>query len=74
MEALTTKGCINSGRITRWMERIQLYDFKINYRKPEELQYADALSRSFNEVNLVKESELDKLIFNTHVDVVHRGS
>lgn len=72
LEALNTKGNINSSRIKRWIERIQVYDFKIKYMKPENLQHVDALSRSYNLVNQVENEELSQIIIRIHEEIVHR--
>ncbi len=35
----------NNNRITRWIEKIQEFDFPIKYKKPEVIVVTDALSR-----------------------------
>ena len=36
---------LSSGRIARWILKLQGYDFKIQYRKGESMKHVDALSR-----------------------------
>ncbi|KAF9762865.1 Retrovirus-related Pol polyprotein from transposon 17.6 [Nosema granulosis] len=72
LEALTSKGCINSARISRWMERIQAFDFEVIYKESKELQHVDALSRCRNEVNDI-ENNLDEIIIQAHTKLVHGG-
>ncbi|WUR03409.1 reverse transcriptase [Vairimorpha necatrix] len=39
------KPCFNNNRINRWIEMIQEFDFEIEYRQPDQMVVADALSR-----------------------------
>jgi hypothetical protein len=49
LESIRTKPEFNNNRINRWIEKIQSYDFTIEYKKAEELITADALSRLYEE-------------------------
>jgi hypothetical protein len=47
-----------NARINRWVEKIQEFDFEIDYRRPEEMVVADCLSR----ICTSEESERKKMI------------
>lgn len=45
LENIRSKLDFANNRINRWIEKIQEYDFSIEYQKPENLVGPDALSR-----------------------------
>jgi hypothetical protein len=49
LELIRSKAEFGNNRINRWVEKIQNYDFSIQYKKGEELIDADALSRVYME-------------------------
>jgi RNase H-like domain found in reverse transcriptase/Reverse transcriptase (RNA-dependent DNA polymerase) len=49
LEQLRKKPEFENNRINRWVEKIQQFDFTIEYKKGEELVTADALSRLYEE-------------------------
>jgi hypothetical protein len=49
LEEIRTKERFGNGRVCRWIERIQEYDFSVEYRKGEELVTADAPSMLYEE-------------------------
>ncbi|KAI4293480.1 hypothetical protein PAPHI01_2754, partial [Pancytospora philotis] len=75
LEKLNT-GPLKSARIERWSERLQCYDFTVEYRKGETLPHVDALSRNFAQVNAIGDltEERKQLIMAKHEELVHRGA
>jgi hypothetical protein len=71
---LRTKDDFGNKRIARWMERLEYFDFTIEYRKGDEMYEADALSRMFmkNEKTQMKEQQ-EKIIREQHEECGHRG-
>jgi hypothetical protein len=51
-----------------------VYNFKVKYKKPGELQHVDALSRSFKEENQIENEDRSILIIKTHEEFLHRAS
>ncbi|KAF9752783.1 Transposon Tf2-6 polyprotein, partial [Nosema granulosis] len=49
LEEIRNKPYFNNNRVNRWIERIQEYDFSVQYVKGELMGDADALSRQFQE-------------------------
>jgi hypothetical protein len=45
IEQLKTKSVFGSARVYRWFERLERFNFTVEYRKGEEIPVADALSR-----------------------------
>jgi len=60
LEFIRTKPVFENARVNRWIERIQEYDFSIEYNKGETMVVADALSRIYSEEE-VKEKEKQEL-------------
>lgn len=56
LEEIRNKPYFNNDRINRWVEKIQGYDFTVEYNKGEELAAPDALSR-LHEEDAVKRSD-----------------
>lgn len=61
------KSDFNNNRINRWIEKIQEFDFSIEYRKGEEMVDADALSRVFSheeeeKKKMIKERSMKQMI------------
>ena len=54
MQEKRNKTNFNNARINRWVEKTQESDFTIEYRKPEEMIVADALSRVYTHEELEK--------------------
>lgn len=52
---------MNNARVNRWIEKIQHYDFRIEYVKGEEMGLADELSRQ-KITNGIAESKLGERI------------
>ena len=78
LEAFNTKGYLESARIQRWMDRIQMFNFKVDYQKGETIEHIDALSRQFmdqsvNEINN-SENQNERIIISVHEDLIHRGA
>ncbi|KAF9752793.1 Retrovirus-related Pol polyprotein from transposon 17.6, partial [Nosema granulosis] len=74
LEAWNAKGVIKSARIERWHERLQRYNCIMKYKKPQELEHADALSRAHNMVGTIEGEEKRKVIVNAHEEIVHKGA
>lgn len=78
LEAFNTKGYLESARIQRWMDRIQVFNFKVQYQKGETIEHVDALSRQFMDqsVNEIKDGENQRLslVLKAHEDLIHRGA
>ena len=79
LKALDERGTIRSARIERWIERIQIFNFKVEYRKGCQIPHVDGLSRirSNEEVNLITNTNNDsrkKKILDFHKNLVHRGA
>lgn len=80
LEAFNTKGIVETNRIEEWMERIQKYSFKVEYRKGESIPHVDALSRQHvheETVNRIERiiSEPEKLkVIEIHERLIHRGA
>ena len=51
------KETFGNARIQRWMEILQCFDFKIEYRKGDDMFEADALSRLFKYNNKTEITE-----------------
>jgi hypothetical protein len=49
LEEIREKPCFNNNRINRWIEKIQEFDFKIQYVRGENMKDADALSKQYQE-------------------------
>lgn len=49
LENIRSNPNFNNNRINRWVEKIQEFDFEIEYQKPENLVGPDALSRVYEE-------------------------
>ena len=49
LEEIRSKPCFNNNRINRWIEKIQEFDFRIEYVKGENMTDVDALSRQYQE-------------------------
>ncbi|KAF9752815.1 Transposon Tf2-9 polyprotein, partial [Nosema granulosis] len=62
LEEIRNKPYFNNNRVNRWIERIQEYDFRVQYVKGELMGDADALSRQFQEEDReeTKKKELSK--------------
>jgi hypothetical protein len=80
LEAFNNKSFMESGRIKRWMERIQNYSFKVEYHKGEQMADVDALSRRIKstahvcqigdeEVSVEERQTIEKI----HEELIHRG-
>lgn len=77
LEAFNTKGYLESARIQRWMDRIQIFDFVVEYQKGESIPHVDALSRQFGNdiVNEIRsERNKEELIWKIHEELIHRGA
>lgn len=59
LEQIRTKPSFSNNRINRWIERLQEFDFSIEYKKGKELVAPDALSRMHGTEDL-KEKESGK--------------
>ncbi|MGL4849714.1 MAG: RNase H-like domain-containing protein [Clostridium sp.] len=78
LKALNSKGEIKSARIIRWIERIQQFNFKVEYKPGEDIPHVDGLSRlaqSSREVsvNMIENTEKESKILSLHEELVHRG-
>ncbi|KAF9762722.1 Transposon Ty3-G Gag-Pol polyprotein [Nosema granulosis] len=78
LKALNAKGEIKSPRITRWIERIQQFSFKVEYKLGEMIHHVDGISRLVNDRTVAQIDELDSKtwdskIIKLHEDLVHRG-
>ena len=74
MERIKSKKEFGSGRIARWFERFEQFDFIVEYRKGEEMKVPDALSRIYC-IKSVKEGEkinMNKQILKIHEENSHR--
>jgi hypothetical protein len=80
LEAFNNKSFLESGRIKRWMERIQNYSFKVEYHKGEQMADVDALSHRIKstahvcqigdeEVSVEERQTIEKI----HEELIHRG-
>lgn len=72
LEQIRQKPNFENNRINRWIEKIQEFDFSIEYQKPENLVGPDALSRIYEEPerNTKKEKHAAKILegkCNKHV-------
>lgn len=54
LEKIRLKPEFNNQRVNRWIEKIQDYDFSIEYKRAEDLVTADALSRIYENEKLSK--------------------
>jgi hypothetical protein len=72
---MKSKADFGNARIQRWMEKIQQYNFTIEYRKGEEMLEADALSRTYKEKMENNEPTMEqaKVIKEIHEKIGHRG-
>lgn len=73
IEFLKTKSEFGSSRIQRWFSRFERFDFDVEYKKPENIICADALSRAA--INIVEkniEKILDDKIIAKHIELNHR--
>ncbi|KAF9758256.1 Transposon Ty3-I Gag-Pol polyprotein [Nosema granulosis] len=62
LEEIRRKPYFNNNRINRWIERIQEYDFTVQYVKGELMKDADALSRQFEDDKEKKIQEVSKQV------------
>jgi hypothetical protein len=75
IEELKQKVDFGTPRITRWFERIEKYQFKIRYKKGEEILAADALSRAPPPSNMKENEKIDDIeykILKEHENLSHR--
>jgi hypothetical protein len=80
LKALNEKGEIKNARISRWIERIQQFNFKVEYKPGESIPHVDGLSRlvkteTVNQIQTISSStNLVNKIIKLHEDLVHRGA
>jgi hypothetical protein len=79
LKALTEKGEIKSARISRWIERIQEFNFNVEYKPGKAIPHVDGLSRlaSSEICNISIEStnnDIKENVLKLHEKLVHRGS
>lgn len=61
-------------RMQRWLEKLQEYDFTLEYREGEEMRETDALSRIHEERNENEMEECQRgIIERIHEEIGHRG-
>jgi hypothetical protein len=64
-----------SAKIQRWFERLEYFDFSVEYREGEKLVVADALSRSVTKTQVEKIKDTDERefeILRLHENLNHR--
>lgn len=59
LEEIRRKLSFSNNRISRWAEKIQEFDFEIEYNKGELLMVPDALSR-LHEVDVTEEENVER--------------
>jgi hypothetical protein len=72
IEELKRKKDFGSYKIQRWFERIQNFDFDIEYREGSKMVCADALSRSCVEETENKRKAIKEKVMKIHVKFNHR--
>ena len=75
IEELKFKKEFGSSRIQRWFERLEKFQFKVEYRPGVKITVADALSRSKSTPKKGEESYTDKIrekVFTMHKNLNHR--
>ena len=73
---IKTKQDFGNARIQRWIDKLQSYDFTIEYRSGDEMYEADALSRMYNieeKVKTLPTEDQRKMIIDMHEEVGHRA-
>ncbi|KAF9761342.1 Transposon Tf2-9 polyprotein [Nosema granulosis] len=78
LKALNSKAEIKTARIVRWMEILQQFNFKVEYKPGDSIPHVDGLSRLVKEdnVNLISDNVSNRekeRIMEIHYDLVHRG-
>lgn len=78
LEAINTKGYLDSARIERWQDRIFRFNFIVEYQKGETIPHVDPLSRQYMNqfVNEVREEKnvTKHDIIRVHENLIHRGA
>jgi hypothetical protein len=70
IESIKTKKEFGSGRIKRWFERLERFDFEIKYRSGKDLIGPDALSRAQKVEN--ENIEVEEEVLKFHCENNHR--
>lgn len=75
LEAFNTKGFLESARAQRWLERLQEFNFRVEYVPGKTIPHVDALSRMHTVFEVGEEAErLCQEIVETHRELIHRGA
>ncbi|KAF9743553.1 Retrovirus-related Pol polyprotein from transposon, partial [Nosema granulosis] len=79
LKAINEKGELKSARISRWIERIQQFNFKVEYKPGESIPHVDGLSRlakdvTCNKIDTSISTEILNDVMKVHEQLVHRGA
>lgn len=76
LESMRKKSEFGNKRMSRWIDKIQDYDFTITYKKGSEMLSADAMSRLYEKDNEETDNEKENkknIVKTIHERLLHRG-